>query len=158
SPGAPTSWGSTPGAPMTSWGSAPGPEAVGGGGCLSPKTAPLKEDKHVQLDLAPTSPQERRPDENSDDLWFQEVIRTTPLRHSIFSGCFNIEYWSAELFGPPSDGDPHKKVFEVHHDEGRVGMIEVEAHKGEHLEPFDRLVLLALMGLWHDQGRDPLGR
>ncbi len=95
-----------------------------------------------------------------DDVmaWLQAVGRPTPLSHSIFSGCFNIEYWSAEIFGPPSEEDPQKKVFQVLHEEGRVGMIEVSAHEGQHLEPFDRLVLLALMGLWHDQGRDPQGR
>ena len=103
-------------------------------------------------------PFELAPAEDDVMAWLQAVGRPTPLRHSIFSGCFNIEYWSAELFGPPSDEDPHKKVFEVLHDEGRVGRIEVSAYNGEHLEPFDRLVLLALMGLWHDQGCDPKGR
>ncbi len=95
-----------------------------------------------------------------DDVmeWLQEVGRPTPLHHSIFSGCFNIEYWSAELFGPPSEEDSQKKVFQVLHEEGRVGMIEVSAWNGQHLEPFDRLVLLALMGLWYDQGCDPKGR
>jgi len=93
-----------------------------------------------------------------EDLWLRAVGRPTPLRHSIFSGCFNIEYWSAELFGPPSEEDPQKKVFQVLHEEGRVGMIEVSAFNGQHLEPFDRLVLLALMGLWYDQGCDPQGR
>jgi hypothetical protein len=111
----------------------------------------------MRLELAPTDPHPSH-SERDDDLWIQAVIRPTPLRHSIFSGCFNIEYWSAELFGPPSDGDPHKKIFQVHHDEGRVGMIEVSAYNGQHLEPFDRLVLLALMGLWYDQGCDPQGR
>jgi hypothetical protein len=96
--------------------------------------------------------------ELDEDLWLQAVGRPTPLRHSIFGGNFNIEYWSAELFGPPSEEDPQKKVFQVHHDEGRVGTIEVSAYNGQHLEPFDRLVLLALMGLWYDQGCDPKGR
>jgi hypothetical protein len=93
-----------------------------------------------------------------EDQWLRAVASPTPLRHSIFGGSFNIEYWSAELFGPPSDEDPQKKVFEVLHEEGRVGTIEVSAYDGKHLEPFDRLVLLALMGLWYDQGCDPLGR
>lgn len=93
-----------------------------------------------------------------EDQWFRAIATPTPLRHSIFGGSFNIEYWSAELFGPPSDEDPHKKVFEVLHEEGRVGTIEVSSWSGQHLEPFDRLVLLALMGLWYDQGCDPQGR
>jgi hypothetical protein len=94
----------------------------------------------------------------ADEAWLQVVGRPTPLRYSIFGGSFNIEYWSAELFGPPSEEDPEKKVFQVAREEGRVGMIEVSAHNGQHLEPFDRLVLLALMGLWYDQGCDPQGR
>jgi hypothetical protein len=93
-----------------------------------------------------------------EDVWLRAVGRPTPLRYSIFSGCFNIEYWSAELFGPPSEEDPQKKVFQVLHEEGRVGKIEVSSFNGQHLEPFDRLVLLALMGLWYDQGCDPQGR
>jgi hypothetical protein len=93
-----------------------------------------------------------------EDAWLQAVGRPTPLRHSSFGGSFNIEYWSAELFGPPSEEDPQKKVFQVRREEGRVGMIEVSAWSGQHLEPFDRLVLLALMGLWYDQGCDPQGR
>ena len=93
-----------------------------------------------------------------EDAWLQAVGKPTPLRHSIFSGSFNIEYWSAELFGPPSEEDPQKKVFQVTREEGRTGMIEVSAWSGQHLEPFDRLVLLALMGLWYDQGCDPQGR
>ncbi len=93
-----------------------------------------------------------------EDQWLRAVASPTPFRHSIFGGSFNIEYWSAELFGPPSDEDPQKKVFEVLHEEGRVGTIEVSAWSGQHLEPFDRLVLLALMGLWYDQGCDPQGR
>jgi hypothetical protein len=96
--------------------------------------------------------------EPPEQVWLRAIGRPTPLRHSIFGGSFNIEYWSAELFGPPSEEDPHKKVFQVLHDEGRVGMIEVSAWSGQHLEPFDRLVLLALMGLWYDQGCDPQGR
>ena len=95
---------------------------------------------------------------DGEDAWLQAVSRPTPLRHSSFGGSFNIEYWSAELFGPPSDEDPQKKVFQVLREEGRVGMIEVSAWSGQHLEPFDRLVLLALMGLWYDQGCDPQGR
>src|SRR6516162_7654546 len=71
-----------------------------------------------------------------EDAWLQAVGRPTPLRHSIFGGSFNIEYWSAELFGPPSEEDPEKKVFQVLRDEGRVGMIEVSAFNGQHLEPF----------------------
>jgi hypothetical protein len=93
-----------------------------------------------------------------EDIWLRAVGRPTPLRYSIFSGCFNIEYWSAELFGPPSEEDPEKKTFQVLHDEGRIGRIEVSSFNGQHLEPFDRLVLLALMGLWYDQGCDPQGR
>lgn len=114
----------------------------------------------MSLELAPTGPPSspREPAHLDEDVWLRAVGRPTPLRHSIFSGCFNIEYWSAELFGPPSEEDPEKKVFEVRHDEGRVGMIEVSAFNGQHLEPFDRLVLLALMGLWYDQGCDPQGR
>ena len=106
-----------------------------------------------ELAQAPASSEE-------DDViaWLQAVGRPTPFRHPIFSGCFNIEYWSAELFGPPSEEDPQKKVFQVLHEEGRVGMIEVSAHEGRHLVPFDRLVLLALMGIWYDQGCDPKGR
>ena len=48
--------------------------------------------------------------------------------------------------------------FQVFHEEGRVGTIEVSSWSGQHLEPFDRLVLLTLMGLWYDQGCDPQGR
>ena len=107
----------------------------------------------MPLELTPNEP-EAAP----EDLWLRAVGRPTPLRHSIFGGSFNIEYWSAELFGPPSDGDPQKKVFQVPQEEGRVGLIEVSAWNGQHLEPFDRLVLLALMGLWYDQGCDPQGR
>src|SRR5271154_1835468 len=98
------------------------------------------------------------PAANAEDAWLQAIGHPTPLRHSSFGGSFNIEYWSAELFGPPSDEDPQKKVFQVLREEGRVGMIEVSAWSGQHLEPFDRLVLLALMGLWYDQGCDPQGR
>jgi hypothetical protein len=114
----------------------------------------------MDLELAPGSATPLRPRslDEAEELWLREVGRPTPLRHSIFGGCFNIEYWSAELFGPPSEQDPEKKVFQVLHEEGRVGMIEVSAHNGQHLEPFDRLVLLALMGLWYDQGCDPQGR
>lgn len=114
----------------------------------------------MTFELAPTSKSPGSPSSGEDDVmaWLQAVGRPTPLRHSIFSGCFNIEYWSAELFGPPSEEDPQKKVFQVLHEEGRVGMIEVSSWNGQHLEPFDRLVLLALMGLWYDQGCDPQGR
>ena len=38
--------------------------------------------------------------EPPEQAWLQAVGRPTPLRHSIFGGSFNIEYWSAELFGP----------------------------------------------------------
>lgn len=111
------------------------------------------------MDLALTRPGDSERDVvASQDAWLRAVASPTPLRHSIFGGSFNIEYWSAELFGPPSDEDPQKKVFQVVREEGRVGMIEVSAHAGQHLEPFDRLVLLALMGLWYDQGCDPQGR
>lgn len=92
------------------------------------------------------------------EAWLHAIGRPTPLRHSIFGGSFNIEYWSAQLFGPPSEEDSQKKVFQVLREEGRVGTIEVSAFNNQHLEPFDRLVLLALMGLWHDQGCDPQGR
>ena len=109
----------------------------------------------MDFDLAPSGSPLSLTDE---DLWLRAVGKPTPLRYSIFSGCFNIEYWSAELFGPPSEEDPQKKVFQVLHEAGRVGMIEVSAFNGQHLEPFDRLVLLALMGLWYDQGCDPQGR
>ena len=109
----------------------------------------------MPFELAPAP---RSSEEDDMMAWLQAVGRPTPLRHSIFSGCFNIEYWSAELFGPPSEEDPQKKIFQVLHEEGRVGVIEVSAWNGQHLEPFDRLVLLALMGLWYDQGCDPKGR
>lgn len=117
----------------------------------------------MSFELAPQGAPRRyeaeAPPQDDDVMaWLRAVGRPTPLRHSIFSGCFNIEYWSAELFGPPSEEDPQKKVFQVLHEEGRVGMIEVSAWNGQHLEPFDRLVLLALMGLWYDQGCDPQGR
>ncbi|HZV03060.1 MAG TPA: hypothetical protein VFF73_40510 [Planctomycetota bacterium] len=112
----------------------------------------------MTLELAPSSPLPPRSLDEAEQLWLREVGRPTPLRHSIFGGCFNIEYWSAELFGPPSGEDPEKKVFQVLHEEGRVGMIEVSSHNGQRLEPFDRLILLALMGLWYDQGCDPQGR
>jgi hypothetical protein len=115
----------------------------------------------MPFELAPNaSPGRPEPGPIEDDMmtWLQEVGRPTPLTNSIFSGCFNIEYWSAELFGLPSEEDAQKKVFQVLHEEGRVGMIEVSSHQGQHLEPFDRLVLLALMGLWYDQGCDPQGR
>jgi hypothetical protein len=116
--------------------------------------------KPMALELAPSTPAPLPPRslDEAEQLWLREVGRPTPLRHSIFGGCFNIEYWSAELFGPPSGDDPEKKVFQVLHEEGRVGMIEVSSHNGQRLEPFDRLILLALMGLWYDQGCDPQGR
>lgn len=99
------------------------------------------------MDLEPVS---------TEELWLSAVARSTPSRYPVFGGSFNIEYWSAELFAVQKD--PHKKVFQVLREEGRVGKIEVSAYDGKHLEPFDRLVLLALMGLWHDQGSDPKGR
>lgn len=98
------------------------------------------------------------PAPSAESAWLQAIGRPTPLRYLIFGGSFNIEYWSAELFGPPSEEDPEKKVFQVVREEGRVGMIEVSSWNGQHLEPFDRLVLLTLLGLWYDQGCDPQGR
>ena len=99
---------------------------------------------------------ERSTAATTEELWLSAVARSTPERYPVFGGSFNIEYWSAELFAVQKD--PHKKIFQVLREEGRVGKIEVSAYDGKHLEPFDRLVLLALMGLWHDQGSDPKGR
>jgi hypothetical protein len=99
---------------------------------------------------------ERAEAASAEELWLRDVARATPSHYPVFGGSFNIEYWSAELFAVQKD--PHKKIFQVLREEGRVGKIEVSSYDGKHLEPFDRLVLLALMGLWHDQGRDPKGR
>jgi hypothetical protein len=111
------------------------------------RVSPEKKEPVMELELAR---------ESDEDLWLKAVGRPTPSRYSIFGGSFNIEYWSTELFSVQRG--PEKKVFKVVHEEGRTGQIEVSAYDGQHLEPFDRLVLLALMGLWYDQGCDPKGR
>src|SRR5436305_35324 len=96
-----------------SWRSAPahfarGPRSLRGGVSLLKNGPNQQGGKHMH-ELAPNAAVDGAVE---DDViaWLRAVGRPTPLRHSIFSGCFNIEYWSAELFGPPSDDDPNKKV------------------------------------------------
>src|SRR5436305_14300117 len=60
---------------------------------------------------------------STEELWLRAVSRSTPSHYPVFGGSFNIEYWSAELFAVQKD--PHKKIFQVLREEGRVGKIEV---------------------------------
>lgn len=91
------------------------------------------------------------------ESWLEGMDRPTKIMTPTFEVDFNLEYWSCQLFGGCSK--EAKKIYEIK-DEGEkvLGRIEVGAYAGMNLEPFDRLVMLALIQLWYDQGGDPEGR
>lgn len=91
------------------------------------------------------------------ESWLQEVDRPSQILTPTFEIDFNLEYWSCQLFGGSSK--EARKLHEILDIAGKVlGRIEVGAYAGMNLEPFDRLVMLALIQLWYDQGGDPQGR
>jgi hypothetical protein len=89
--------------------------------------------------------------------WLEEVERPLAILTPTFEIDFNLEYWSCQLFG--GSAREAKKIHEILDVVGKVlGRIEVGAYAGMNLEPFDRLMMLALIQLWYDQGGDPQGR
>lgn len=91
------------------------------------------------------------------ETWLREVDRPNQVMSPVFEVDFNLEYWSCQLFG--GDNKAPRKLYEIANESGRVrGRLEVGAYAGMNLEPFDRLMMLALLQLWHDQGGDPQGR
>lgn len=75
----------------------------------------------------------------------------------VFEVDFNLEYWSCQIFG--GDSKLPKKTHQVVDEEGiTLGRLEVGSYANMNLEPFDRLVMLALIQLWYDQGADGQGR
>jgi hypothetical protein len=110
-----------------------------------------------------TSPEEQRPRpprRRREEDWVPPSAfeRSQQEKHRVIDGVYAIELRSGGVFSGDANLDVKESTAFFPTTKGTLKVsVRVEGSKRGNLRPFDRLVLEAMLQIWHDQGRDPLG-